>query len=358
MPKRSGAAPHTDHGRFFEHFTLGETLRHAVPLTLGHGDSVLYRALTGSRHALFSAAPFARANGFRDLPLDPLLAFHVVFGKTVPDISRNAVANLGYADGRFLSPVYAGDTLQAESEVIGLKQTSSGRTGIVWVRTTGFNQDREPVLTYVRWVLVNKRDLNAAAPEPCVPDLPEAVAPGALVPPAAYADWSASMTGSASVLSDYGIGDRIDHVDGMTLEEAEHQIATRLYQNTARVHFDALARRSGEGRDEQRLVYGGVVMSLARALSVNGLTNAAQILALNAGRHVAPVHAGDTLYAWSEVLDRAALSETVGALRLRLVATRNRPCDGFPLKTEAGGDDPAVVLDLDYWAAVPLQTTP
>ncbi len=358
MSELSRPAPHTDHGRFFEHFTLGETLRHSVPLTLGQGDAVLYRALTGSRHALFSAAPFARANGFRDLPIDPLLAFHVVFGKTVPDISRNAVANLGYADGRFLAPVYPGDTLRADSQVIGLKQTSSGRTGIVWVRTTGYNQEERPVLTYVRWVLLRKRDLEAPAPATVVPDLPGSVAPEALPRPPAYEGWSASMSGSPAVMADYRIGDRIDHVDGITLEEAEHQIATRLYQNTARVHFDALARAGTEGHPGQRLVYGGVVMSLARALSVNGLTNAAQILALNGGRHVAPVHAGDTIYAWSEVLDRATLSDTAGALRLRLVATRNRPCEAFPLKTATGEDDPAVVLDLDYWAALPLRTTP
>ena len=96
-------------------------------------------------------------------PIDPLLVFHVVFGKTVPDISLNAVANLGYADGRFLAPVFPGDTLRAVSEVIGVKENSNGKTGVVWVRTTGYNQENEEVLSYVRWVMVNKKDTGKPA---------------------------------------------------------------------------------------------------------------------------------------------------------------------------------------------------
>ena len=111
-------------GHYFEDFYLGMALPHATPLTLSTGDISLYRALTGSRHALYSAATFAQAQGYAQLPVDPLLAFHTVFGKTVPDISLNAVANLGYAEGQFLQPVYPGDTLRAVSEVIGLKQFS------------------------------------------------------------------------------------------------------------------------------------------------------------------------------------------------------------------------------------------
>src|SRR3546814_14684545 len=86
---------------------------------------VLFRSLYGTRFALQSSEVFAKACGLPAAPVDDLLAFHVVFGKTVPDISLNAVANLGYADCRFLAPVYPGDTLSAESEVIGLKENSN-----------------------------------------------------------------------------------------------------------------------------------------------------------------------------------------------------------------------------------------
>ncbi|MBI3438868.1 MAG: MaoC family dehydratase, partial [Proteobacteria bacterium] len=134
-------------GRFFEDFTLGETIAHATPRTLSEADVALNIALTGSRYALFSADTFAQSCGLGSAPVDPLLVFHIVFGKSVPDISLNAVANLGYAEGQFISPVYPGDTLTAYSEVLALKETSNGKTGIVTVRTIGMNQMAEPVLS-------------------------------------------------------------------------------------------------------------------------------------------------------------------------------------------------------------------
>ena len=163
-----------------------------------------------------------------------------------------------------------------------------------------------------------------------------------------YRDFAAA--GAPHAFEDYEIGERIDHVDGMCVEEAEHQLATRLYQNTAKVHFNQYERaKDPTGR---RLVYGGVVISTAKALSFNGLQNAGLILAINGGRHVAPFFAGGTVFAWSQVLDKADLGP-VGALRLRLVATKDRPCDDFPDKEGEGAYNPAVILDFDYWAAVP-----
>lgn len=338
-------------GYFFEDFYVSMTLQHAVPLTLSEGDTSLYRALTGTRYALYSSETFAKAAGYSGLPIDPLLTFHVIFGKTVPDISRNAVANLGYADGRFQKAVYPGDTLNAVSEIIGLKENSNRRTGVVYVRTTGLNQHGDTVLTYVRWVMVNKRDVDAKAPETVIPDLPEAVLPAQLKPQATYANWKSVLSGSDHRFEDYEIGEKINHVDGMTVEEAEHQLATRLYQNTAKVHFDAHAQK--DSRFGKRLIYGGVVISTARALAFNGLANAAEVLAINGGTHTGPLFAGDTVYAWSEVLDKAALSDTQGALRLRLVALKNQSASTFPLRDSNGQYADSVCLDFDYWAAIP-----
>ena len=102
----------TSSGNFFEDFKLGQTLRHATPRTMTHGDVSLYTGLFGPRFAVQSSDEFARAIGYRQAPIDDLLVFHVVFGKTVPDVSLNAVANLGYAGMQFLAPVFAGDTLR------------------------------------------------------------------------------------------------------------------------------------------------------------------------------------------------------------------------------------------------------
>ncbi|MAP95404.1 MAG: hypothetical protein CMK07_10675 [Ponticaulis sp.] len=338
-------------GNYFEDFTIGRVLTHATPLTITDADIAIYRSLTGSRYALYSSAPFAAAAGFDRQPIDPLIVFHVVFGKTVPDISLNAVANLGYADGRFLAPVYPGDTLSAVSEVIGRKENSNGKTGVVYVRTSGTNQHGETVLSYVRWVMVNKKDHASPAPEAVLPDLPKVVPADQLSASASYASYDTTLAGSPHWFEDYAVGEKIDHVDGMTIEEAEHQTATRLYQNTAKVHFNQFEQ--AKGRFGKRLIYGGVVISTARSLAFNGLANAGQMIAINAGTHCNPLFSGDTIHAWSEVLDKTDLSETVGALRLRLVATKDLPCADYPYKGEDGKYLPNVLLDFDYWAAIP-----
>jgi 2-methylfumaryl-CoA hydratase len=349
------ASDKTAVGRFFEDFRVGEQLLHATPRTVGQGDAALYSAIFGTRFAVQSADTFAAAIGYPRSPLDDLLAFHIVFGKTVADISLNAIANLGYADCRFLKAVYPGDTLSAASQVIGLKENSNRQSGVVFVRSQGFNQRSEIVLDYVRWVMVRKRDPAAPAPAPLVPDLPQAVdlvGLGGACPAIDVSRYDRALAGSPYLWGDYEKGERIDHVDGVTVEEAEHQIATRLFQNTAKVHFNQFTE--GQGRFGRRLIYGGHVISLARALSFNGLANAFHIAAINGGRHVAPLFAGDTVFAWSEVLGREALPgrNDVGALRLRTIAAKNRPCPDFPLR-HGEGYDPAVILDLDYWALAP-----
>lgn len=342
-------------GRFFEDFIVGDVIRHATPRTVTVGDVALYQGLYGDRFTPQSSDAFAQAVGYPKSPVSDLITFHTVFGKTVPDVSLNAFANLGYAAGRFLRTVYPGDTLVSTSEVIGVRPTSKGDAGVVWVRTRGTRADGAPVLDYVRWVLVRVQG-GRPIQETVVPDLPEAVDPadlGHACPRIDLEKWDDAESGSSRRFGDYKIGEKIDHVDGMTVEEAEHQLATRLWQNTARVHFDGFAQKSSKiGR---RLVYGGHVISLARSLSYNGLENAFHVAGINGGRHVAPIFAGDTLYVWSEILDKQPLPgrDDVGALRVRMTGLKDCPPTDFPRKGEDGKDHPSVVLDLDLWLLIP-----
>jgi 2-methylfumaryl-CoA hydratase len=345
----------TTSGNFFEDFRVGQILAHATPRTVTQGDVALYNGLYGPRFAVQSSDVFAQAIGYPRAPVDDLLVFHIVFGKSVPDVSINAIANLGYAACRFLAPVYCGDTLHATSEIIGLKENSSRQTGLVFVRTTGCKPDGTKVLEYVRWVMVHKRDGSAPVPTDHVPRVAEALLPSMLgdaCPPIDVAKYDFALSGSPYRFGDYEVGEKIDHIDGVTVEEAEHQIATRLYQNPARIHFDQFTQ--AKGRFGRRLIYGGHVISLARALTYNGLANAFHVAAINGGRHVAPLFAGATVFAWSEILAKAELPARtdVGALRLRTVATKDQPCADFPLNT-GDDDDPAVILDLDYWVLIP-----
>ncbi len=349
-------------GNYFEDFRVGQRLQHATPRTIHGGDLALYVALTGDRRPLASSTEFARSLGFAREVTHDLLAFHLVFGKTVADISLNAVANLGYSQVLFQRPVYPGDTLTAESEIIGLRELSDGKRGVVYVTSRGFNQKGQEVLSYHRWVMVEKRDPKAPAPTQVIPELPTSVAVADLPVPEALnlarfpnLRWA---TGGAHLWDDYQVGEKIVHHGGMTLEEADHTMATRLYQNSARVHFDQHAQAST--RFGKRLVYGGHVISMAYALAHGGLENVLRMAAWNGGSHVNPTFAGDTIYAWTEVLDKAELPSRrdLGALRLKMVAVKNvDPArEDISLEIEVDGKksfDPRVVLVLDYWGLIP-----
>ena len=183
-----------------------------------------------------------------------------------------------------------------------------------------------------------------------MPELAKAVSPEDLLIPDGldFTRYDFSAAGEPHRFDDYEVGEKIDHVDGVTLTDPEHMLATRLWQNTAKVHFNTEARPDG-----RRLIYGGHIISMARALSYNGLANAQLIAAINAGAHTNPAFADDTVYAWSEVLDKADTSAPgVGAIRLRLVATKGRD-PSMTLKGEDGKYASNVLLDLDLWAFMP-----
>src|SRR4029077_12472329 len=199
----------TSAGNFFEDFRLGQVIEHATPRTVTAGDAALYVALYGTRFAVQSSDVFATAIGYAKAPVDDLLVFHIVFGKTVPDISLNAIANLGYASCRFLAPVFPGDTLNATSEVIGLRENSNKQSGVVYVHSKGFNQKGKLVLDFVRWVMVRKRDETAPISETKVPNLPPQVEPGELggaVPKLKLSGYDDALAGSARHFADYKVG--------------------------------------------------------------------------------------------------------------------------------------------------------
>jgi 2-methylfumaryl-CoA hydratase len=351
----------TTSGNFFEDFKVGHVFRHAVPRTITDGDLALYIALTGDRRPLHCSAEFARALGFRRETAHDLLVFHIVFGRAVQEISLNSPANLGYADVRFVRPVYSGDTLRAETEVLGKRETSRDDVGIVWVHTKGFNQRGEIVLQFYRWAMVNKRDVATKTGDNDSPDLPVQVRVEDLSVPTELdlGGFDPVATGSDAFWEDYAVGERIVHPQGITMEDAEHQLATRLYQNTARVHFNRqLQEKSRLGR---RIIYGGHVISTVHAIANDGLENALRVLAFNAGSHANPTVAGDTLYAWSEVLGKIDLGrDDAGALRLRLVGVKNLDPNQerveVKMKNEKSGREQYhanVVLDLDYTVLMP-----
>jgi 2-methylfumaryl-CoA hydratase len=348
-------------GNFFEDLGPGQVLQNPVPRTVTSGDVALYIALYGDRNPLYCSDEFARSLGYERSPVANMLVFHIVFGRAVGEISLNSPGNLGYADLRFGAPVYAGDTLRAETETLGWRETSKGDTGVVWVRTVGFNQRDEEVLRFYRWVMVNKREPSKPSGADDAPEMPAVASLEAVAFPR-IVRFDAIATGSSAAWEDYEPGQRIAHPQGMTVEEAEHQMATRLYQNTARVHFNQ--RQQLQARHGRRIVYGGHVISVTHALSFDGLENQLAMAAWNAGSHTNPTFAGDTLFAWTDVVERVDLGrEDIGGLRLRLVGVKNVDPNAEDVPVKVRDEDNGrerynadVVLDLDYVGLFPRRS--
>ena len=343
-------------GNFFENFKLGQKIIHATPRTITYGDCALYTALYGSRYALHCSDEFAKKLSLEKSPIDDFLLFNIAFGKTVPDISLNAIANLGYAECKFLKPAYPGDTISSTSEVIGIKENSSGENGVVYVHSVGTNQHDEPVIDYKRWVMVRKKNRNLNKAEPSIPELNKELTSEEVVEIAKKYDFDCAgydykASGSDLCYEDYSIDEKINHIDGMTVEEAEHMMATKLYQNNAKVHFNHFVEKGG--RFGKRIVYGGHVISLTRALSFNGLSNAFKIIAINGGTHASPCFAGTTVFAWSLILDKVEVSESLGAIRIRTNGIGDAQAYQFQHQDSNKRFDPSVLLSLDYWALIP-----
>lgn len=350
-------------GNFFEDFRVGQVITHRGGRTITEGDCAVYLSLTGDRYRLFCDKEYAKARGYDTMLVNDLLVFHVVFGQTVPDISRNAIANLGYADVRFRTPVHPGDTLQTTTEIIGVRENKNGKSGIVYVQSRGTNQRGDTVLEFIRWVMVRKRDEKSPAPAELVPMLRKEISPFQLVHCAATVPSAAGNAAEGGFFEDYKEGQAIRHGSGMTIEEAEHASATRLYQNTASVHFDGHAMKQSEGG--RRLIYGGHVISVARALQFDGFENAERILGWNGGTHANPTYAGDTIYATTIIKEKhTTFAKLGGIMRVQLIAYKNHDISKEPIEliqvvtksSESGSKTtyhPKVVLDLDYYVFVP-----
>lgn len=344
-------------GNFFEDFSIGQKIVHPLPRTVSEGDVSLYIAFTGSRFALHSSDVVAQEMGYKKRPIDDTLNFHLTFGKSVQDISLNAIANLGYAEISFPNPVYIGDTVSMTSTVIGLKENSNGKSGVVYVHSIGVNQKGEEVLNFKRWVMVHKKDKTTTTGIKEIPTFAEStpILDEINIPEIKCIDTNAS--GGKFFFEDYEKGERLNHPEGITIDNSDHTLATKLYQNNAKVHFnDHMMKSTPMG---ERLMYGGIVISMARAISFNGLQNAQWMYAINSGAHANPTYAGDTIYAYTEVLDTIDHKrDDIGLLRLRTIALKNQKSDEIESpKGEDGKYLKNVVLDLDYTVIIPKKKT-
>ena len=198
--------------------------------------------------------------------------------------------------------------------------------------------------------MMRKRNFDLHLEEKTIPTMPEIVKKESLHldEKIKIDNWDSEITGSDSFFEDYEIGEEIHHLDGQTIEEAEHQMATRLYQNNARVHFNHHIEK--DGRFGKRIIYGGYIISLARSISCNGLANAFKIAAIHSGKHSSPTFSGDTIYAWSKIIDKEEFNTKTGVLKIRTLASKNNSKMIFPGSDQLPEN---IVLDLFYSVFIP-----
>lgn len=145
-------------GRYLDDFEVGDVYQHHFGRTVTEADNIWFTLLTNNVHQVHYNVDYAKKTEFGRPLVVSTLTLAIVTGLSVLDVSMNAVANLGWNDVRLTAPVFAGDTLYAESEVLSVRPSQSRPDqGVVTVRTRGFNQDGKTVMTFERAVLIPKQ---------------------------------------------------------------------------------------------------------------------------------------------------------------------------------------------------------
>ncbi len=296
-------------GNFLEDFQAGQVFRHKGGKTVTEGLFNAFTDFSMTTNALSKNVEYARFYGYQGLVSPPGLVMNVVFSQTVEDISEHGRANLEYINMRFGAPVYTGDTIEAETVVLGIKPSSKNNDrGVVHVSTVGRKQDGSVVIAYERKVQVWKGDNDAEvaaveienhAPVDCEPFIP---------PYDSSCDYAAKahLTGGDTYFEDFSIADVYEHSRGRVVTD-EHIALTGQLDNTSQVHCNQfLIDQNPEKYIGGRLiVYGGIPFNLCLGLSCPDIaSNSPADIVFTSGRHTAPVFSGDTVFASTEVRDK------------------------------------------------------
>jgi 2-methylfumaryl-CoA hydratase len=338
-------------GNHLEDFRLGQTFRHKGGKTVTEGLFTTFTEFTMTTNPFAKNARYARAYGFEGLVVPPGLAMLVAFSQTVEDVSENARANLEYIDMRFGAPVYVGDTLEVETKVLGVKPSSSNpKLGVVHVQSTARKnvgaKDEAIVMTWQRKVQVWKKDDAAKVDEGEV--APDDVKCELWLPPhRANVDYEAlaHLSGASTYFEDFEPGTRIEHWRGRTMT-TEHIHLTAVLDNTSQVHCNQfmIDQNPKQYVGGQLIIFGGVPFTLCLGLSCPDVgDNALGDLVYRTGRHTAPLFAGDTVFAATEILGKRDLPgrPDAGVLSTRLLGHKfEKAKDGEKLEGEAA-DAPA-----------------
>ena len=345
-------------GNFLEDFVPGQMFRHKGGKTVTEGLFTTFTEFSMTTNPLAKNARHARAHGFDGLVCPPGLVMLVAFSQTVEDVSENARANLEYVDMRFGAPVYVGDTIEVETKVLEVTGSKSNpKLGVVHVQSTARKnlgaKDEAVVLAWQRKVQVWKRDPNAELHTGKV--APDEIACSLWLPPhQPSCDYKslAHLSNADTYFEDFEPGTRIEHSRGRTMT-SEHIHLTAILDNTSQVHcnqfmidLDPKQYVGGE-----LIIFGGVPFVLCLGLSCPNVgDNALGDLVYKTGRHTAPLFAGDTVFAATDILDRRdhPSRPDVGIVSTRLLGHKFEKSEGAPASDDApAGHERVQIFELD-----------
>ena len=334
---------HKKTGNFLEDFGPGQVLRHRGGKTITDGLFSTFSDFSFGTHPFSKNRRYAQAHGYRDLVCPSGLVMLAAFSQTVGDISENARANLEYINMRFGAPVYLGDTIEVETKILGVRPSSSRpNLGIVHVQSTARKNigsaDEAIVITFERKVQVFKGDDDATiegfAVEPdeidCELWLPKYGAKKG------YAE-VAHLGGDDGYFEDFEPGTLLAHSRGRTVTN-EHIHLTGILDNTSQVHCNQHMIDLDPARylGGQLVVYGGIPFTLCLGISGPDIgDNSFGDSVYKTGRHTAPLGAGETVFASTEILAKRdhPEREDLGIVESRLYGHK------FDVEAGAKNDD-------------------
>lgn len=325
QPADPARAKFPQYGRVLEDLDEGEVFCHPRGVTITKDFAIEFATTFMECNPLYLNEVYAKAHGFRDLVVSPLMVMNIALSLGVQNDSEKAIANLGYYNVCFLKPVYPGDTLRSLTKVLKRETKEGGKPGIATIRTIALNQNNELVLQYDRKIMVapagRKSDASTIAGQP-FPDTPNPT----IEIPVKPGDWPKNLTGVRTYFESFNVGDIIVHANGRTITD-EHFPWTYRVMNTHPLHYDRLYSTARTGAmSGEPIVYGGLVFAWLCGLASRDTTENCLIdFGYTEGYHTQPAVSGDTVYAISRVLAKEEGPKGIpaGLVTFQLIGLKN-----------------------------------
>ncbi len=324
QPAELEKVKYPQYGRVLEDFKQGEVFCHPRGMTIYPAFAVEFATTFMEANPLYTNAEYAKAHGFRDLVVSPLLVMNLALSLGVQNDSEKAIANLGYYNVCFVRPVYPLDTLRSMTKVLERK-VKEGKPGIVTIRTIALNQKEELVLQYDRKIMVAPAGKESEPTTIAAQPFPEMVEP-TMELPSFPKSFPQNLTGVNSYFENFKVGEIIVHANGRTITD-EHFPWTYRVMNTHPLHYDRLYSTARTGAmSGEPIVYGGLVFAWLAGLASRDTTENSLIdFGYTEGYHTQPAVSGDTVYAISRVLEKEEGPQGVhaGIVRFQLIGIKN-----------------------------------